>query len=158
MEERPAQHRLRLGRHSATGLTYSVTICCLDRQPLLASDDAKAIAAEAIEGMLGRGFARLDGYVIMPDHLHLMFELDAAKGLAGAVGDLKKYIARRVNATLGRDGGLWQRGYFDHAIRGEEDYQRYLEYMLANPARAGSVERPDEYPWGRVGPWEGETS
>jgi REP element-mobilizing transposase RayT len=158
MDQRPAQHRLRLGRYSATGLTYSVTICCLDRQPLLASEAVKALVAEAVEGVLGRGCARLDGYVVMPDHLHLMFELDGAKDLAGVVGDLKKYMARRINATLGRSGGMWQRGYFDHAIRGEKDYRRYLEYMLANPVRAGLAERPEEYPWGRVGPWVAETA
>ncbi|NPV46756.1 MAG: transposase [Armatimonadetes bacterium] len=158
MGRQPAQHRLRLGRYSATGVTYSVTICCLDRQPLLVSDAAKVIVAEAVQGMLGRGFARLDGYVIMPDHLRLVFELGAGKDLAGAVGDLKKYIARRINAALGRSGRLWQRGCFDHAIRGEEDYRRYLEYMLGNPVRAGLANRIDECPWGRVGPWEAPTA
>jgi putative transposase len=157
MEERPSQHRLRLARYSAAGLTYSVTICCLDRQPFLAPEGAKALVAEAIEGMLGRGFARLDGYVVMSDHLHIMFELDASKSLADAVGDLKKYVARRLNAALGRSGALWQRGYFDHVIRGEADYRRYLEYMLANPVRAGLAERVEEYPWARVGPWEAPT-
>jgi REP element-mobilizing transposase RayT len=156
MGERPAQHRLRLGRYSATGLTYSVTVCCTEREPLLDSDVAKALVAEAVAGMVGRGFARLDGYVIMPDHLHMMFELDQTKGLPEAVGSLKKYTARRVNTALGRDGALWQRAYFDHAVRGEEDYRRYLEYMIGNPVRAGLAERPEEYAWTRIGPWEAD--
>ncbi len=154
MPDEPHRHRLRLFRRSEPGRTYSVTLCCVNREPLLERAEAKDTAARLIEEALAHGFSRLDGYVVMPDHVHLMFELGTEKELAGAIGDLKKLIARRVNAALGRSGALWEEGYYEHTIRSEEDYVVYLNYILDNPVRRELARAIGEYRWCRVGPWE----
>ncbi|MEN6301184.1 MAG: hypothetical protein ABFD96_00575, partial [Armatimonadia bacterium] len=66
--------------------------------------------------------------------------------------DLKKIIARRTNDMLGRRGAVWQRGYYEHAIRGADDHERYVKYIETNPARRELVRPGEGYAWCRVHP------
>lgn len=112
------------------------------------------IVARTIEETTDYGVDILHGYVVMPDHVHLLFRLGHTKTLERTVGDLKKLVARRVNDHLGRRGAIWQRGYFEHAVRGEADFRRYLEYIVTNPLRSGLVEPGEDYSWCRFYPIE----
>ena len=85
----------------------------------------------------------------MPDHVHAL--VTSAEG-----GDIDRFVraakqhsgfayARRTGARL------WQEGYYDHALRSEESERAVIAYIVANPLRAGLVERVEEYPyWGSV--------
>ncbi|MEN6548296.1 MAG: transposase, partial [Armatimonadia bacterium] len=150
----PSQHRLRLGRESVAGRCYHVTITCANHQRLLHQDRIRQLVAEAIQGMLGRGFGRLDAYVIMPDHIHILFSLADTKSLSQAIQDLKKFTALRANRLLGREGSFWNQGFHDHAIRTDRDYSEHLAYILRNPVRAGLVKEGEQYPYLGWGPWE----
>ena len=83
----------------------------------------------------------LDAMVIMPNHLHGVIVLtegdEAAKprqGLPEIVRAFKSYSARRINA-LRRTPGLpvWQRSYYEHIVRDQEDWERIREYIFNNP-------------------------
>ncbi|MEJ2352970.1 MAG: transposase [Anaerolineales bacterium] len=83
----------------------------------------------------------LDAMVIMPNHLHGVIVLteddEAAKprqGLPEIVRAFKSYSARRINA-LRRTPGLpvWQRSYYEHILRDEEDWERIRGYIYINP-------------------------
>lgn len=143
----PSHNRLRLGRWSEAGRAYAITICCIDRLPLLETDPVKAVIAASLPGVVSNGARRLDAWVIMPDHIHLLFDLAEDRTLAQVVGSLKKYTARRANEILNRRGAFWQTAYFEHAIRCERDYWAWTEYMAMNPVRAGLVTEPFEYEW-----------
>jgi REP element-mobilizing transposase RayT len=54
--------------------------------------------------------------------------------------------AAAVNQHLQRQGSLWQRGFHDHALRRDEDQQQVARYIIANPLRAGLVEKIGDYP------------
>ena len=63
------------------------------------------------------------------------------------MASLKRHSAQLVNAALGMGGSrLWQPGYFDRALRAEEDVRRVARYIVANPLRAGLCERIGDYP------------
>lgn len=51
-----------------------------------------------------------------------------------------------INNHLGRSGPLWQKGFHDRALRQEEDLQAVARYVIANPRRAGLVDRTGSYP------------
>ena len=69
-------------------------------------------------------------------------------GLADVVGRMK---GRSSRASRLIDGHLWQRGYYDHAIRTDENLRNVARYIVANPLRAGLVERIGDYPlWDSV--------
>lgn len=138
---------------SLEGHTYFITTCCANREPLLVPPAVLDLVSRALHGMLGRGFTRLDGYAIMPDHLHIIFALEPAQDLAAVMRGLKAYTALRANRLLQRAGPFWQDGYYDHLIRSDADYSARMEYMLLNPVRAGLVEDADAYVGCQFGPW-----
>jgi putative transposase len=96
-------------------------------------------------------------YVIMPDHIHLFVAGDHEFDLGMWVRGLKRVVAAAV--TGGRHGTdsaaeaaaattflpvrksqpLWQRGFFNHLIRGTESYAQKWDYVRENPVRAGLV-------------------
>ncbi|MNL58136.1 hypothetical protein D3C87_1817490 [compost metagenome] len=58
----------------------------------------------------------------------------------------KSLSTRAVNMTSGRRGSLWQQGYHDRALRRDEDLVKLARYVVANPLRAGLVEKLGDYP------------
>ena len=86
-------------------------------------------------------------YCFMPDHLHLLLEAKEDGNLIRFVKTFKQMSAYRHRQTF--DQPLWQKGYYDHILRKEEDVCGVAQYICENPVRAGLVDSPDEYAfWG----------
>ncbi|MFB1510307.1 MAG: transposase [Thiocapsa sp. C3-sup] len=85
-------------------------------------------------------------WVVMPDHIHWLLQLDDSLSLPSVLKAFKARSAHRVNAYLRRQGPLWQKAFHDHAIRQEEDIRQIARYIVANRVRAGLVERVGDYP------------
>jgi len=81
---------------------------------------------------------------LMPDHLHWLLA-DASRA-PDAVSRFKS-LSTRVSWQGSIRGRLWQRSYWDHVIRRQEDLREVAEYIIQNPVRAGLVRQADEYPW-----------
>jgi len=89
-------------------------------------------------------------WVVMPDHFHWLVTLRK-----GSLGMLMRKVKSRSALSLMRLGHtpqqVWQKGYHDRAIRREEDLQSVARYIVANPLRAGLVQRIGDYPlWDAV--------
>jgi putative transposase len=141
--------RVDLPRH-----TYALT-CCLDRRRRLFADPDLCRAlidlwAEARE----RGDIVLHGYVIMPDHYHVLATLTEAPSISNVVRRAHSTFARMVRSRLVVDGRVWQRRFWDHVIRDDEDWRTKLRYLHDNPVRAGLVEYATDYPWSSASFWE----
>jgi putative transposase len=91
---------------------------------------------------------RLLAWVVMPNHVHVLIESFARYPLHGIVGGWKSVSARRANAVLRRGGVLWQADFFDRYIRDEAHYTNAVDYIEANPVKAGLVDRPERWPLG----------
>jgi putative transposase len=79
--------------------------------------------------------------VLMPDHLHLMLNFPPeAASFASIMGTWKHWLAHQHDLS-------WQQNFFDHRIRGEENYGEKMEYIRQNPVRAGLVERAEDWPY-----------
>lgn len=137
---------LRRGRASLPGHAYHVTVVTAGRQPVFADFTCARLAVREMRRC--EATARTDtlAWVLMPDHLHWLFVLGATQPLAALIHDFKGRSARRINRHLERSGTLWQRAYHDHALRSDEDVQTIARYIVANPLRAGLVERIGDYP------------
>lgn len=91
--------------------------------------------------------------VIMPDHLHMIFDLlpDAATNsifsIAEVMSTLKGVTAHKINRLLRRRGAVWEEEFFDHYIRTRDELDAKFRYIQMNPVRAGIVGRPEGYPW-----------
>ena len=90
-------------------------------------------------------FATTLAFVVMPDNLHCLMRLRGKKDLSVCVGNMKSISARLLNKSLNREGQIWQRGFFDCAIRRECDLVSLSRYIVANPLRAGLVKHIGDY-------------
>ncbi len=70
----------------------------------------------------------------MPDHVHWLFELSAGT-LAQAIARVKSQVSRTQRARQ----SVWQSGYHDHAVRRDEEIEKFARYVVENPIRAGLV-------------------
>ena len=87
----------------------------------------------------------LDLYVVMPNHLHGLLTIDASRDAASTdkrpnlnamVGSFKSAATRKVNAAKGKPGAqLWQRAYYDHAVRTDQGLERIRKYIADNPLK-----------------------
>jgi len=80
---------------------------------------------------------RLLGWVVMPNHVHVIVRPFEGKALADIVYSWKSFTAKEINKELGRSGQVWQEEYYDRFIRNEEHLERGLFYVVNNPVNAG---------------------
>ncbi|NBA95906.1 transposase [Pseudomonas sp. R5(2019)] len=137
--------RLRTGRYSEPGRIYLVTSVVIDRQPVFADWRLGRRVVSQFRQAQEEGLASSIAWVVMPDHFHWLIELRAGE-LSDVVRRTKARTTHSVNAAMGRSGRLWQAGFHDRAVRREEDVKRLARYVIANPVRAGLVERVGDYP------------
>jgi putative transposase len=89
-------------------------------------------------------------YCFMPDHLHLLLEGAEDSKLIPFVQRFKQVTGHRSKAQQAEP--LWQRSFYDHVLRAEEDIEGVAEYIWGNPVRAGLVADREAYPhWGPRG-------
>ena len=88
------------------------------------------------------GFGLL-AYCFMPDHLHLLVQGSEGSDLARFIKVFKQASSFDYKRREGRP--LWQRSYYDHVLRGQDELQPAVEYILGNPVRAGLADNPDAY-------------
>ena len=149
MQRPPYGRNLRKGRFSETGRIYLVTTTTIGRRPVFAD---LAAGREVVKAMR-READQADtlAFVVMPDHLHWLLQLQERATLESVVRNVKAFSSRGVNEREGENGSIWQRGFHDHALRREEDLVRLARYIVANPLRAGLVARVGDYPlWDAV--------
>nr|WP_314641372.1 transposase [uncultured Pseudomonas sp.] len=145
MTELKHAHRLRTGRYSEPGQIYLLTAVVLNRQPLFHDFKSGRLVVDALKTAEQEGFATSLAWGVMPDHFHWLIELQNIQ-LPSLMARTKSRIAVTLNRSAGRQGPVWQHGYHDRAIRKEEDLQAVARYIVANPLRAGLVERVGDYP------------
>jgi putative transposase len=137
---------LRKGRVSLPGQIYHVTAATMQRKPVFSDFDLACAAARAFADRSVLGDASLLSWVLMPDHAHWLLQL-GGDALPALVNRLKCASARHVNRVCGTTGPVWARAYHDHAVRRDEDVRVLATYIIANPLRAGLVERVADYPF-----------
>ena len=87
----------------------------------------------------------LVGYMVMPNHVHLLMTTLEDTTLERAVQLIKGGFSFRARKELGINSEIWQRGYVDHGIRDASDYMQHRNYIHANPVRAGLANASNEF-------------
>jgi REP element-mobilizing transposase RayT len=141
--EAPHSKNLRKGRHSSSGHVYAVTFVTEGREPWFTDLWRARIM---IQCMMRATNVQTLCFVVMPDHVHWMFQLLEGAKLSRVVHRVKSASALGVNASVKRSGRFWQPGFHDHAIRNADSLREIARYVVANPVRAGLVHRLGLYP------------
>jgi putative transposase len=145
MSNTPQANRLRTGRRSESGRIYLLTAVTHERQPIFQNWRMGRLVVHEFRKAQETGNATSIAWVVMPDHFHWLVELHNGD-LPKLLQSTKSRSARAVNKQRGRHETLWQKGYFDRALRREEDLKAAARYIIANPLRAGLVKYIGSYP------------
>ena len=143
------------------GGTYFFTVNLLERRSDLLVRHIAALRGAVRATRCQRPF-HIDGWVVLPDHLHCLWILPV--GYADYSNRWKAIKIRfvhaiapdeRRSAVRAKRGerGIWQRRFWEHAIRDEEDYTRHMDYLHYNPVKHGWVRVVADWPYSTFHRW-----
>jgi putative transposase len=136
-----------------------MTFSCFRRLPLLASGRARNEFLRVLEQVRRRYRFTVAGYVVMPEHVHLLISEPERKSLSAVVQVLKQSVARKLNArkaALERhgqqrlwqpEGRFWQKRYYDFNVWSASKEREKLRYIHRNPVKRGLVASPEQWKW-----------
>ena len=146
-----------LTRYHHTGQSHFVTFCCYHRHSLFTSDASRRVFESALERVRRSFRLRVYGYVVMPEHIHLLVSeperaaplkptpgVNGPPTLAEALKSLKQGVARRL---IGDADHFWQKRYYDFNVRDHAQFVEKLHYIHWNPVKKGLCQRPEDWPW-----------
>jgi REP-associated tyrosine transposase len=136
------------------GGTFFFTVTLADRRSSALTDN---IAALRMAFRVARGERPLviEAIVVLPEHLHVVMTLPPEDSdFSGRWRRIKSLFTRQIvgaGAALARNQrgeyGLWQRRFWEHAIRDEKDLRRHVDYIHYNPVKHGLVSRVIDWPY-----------
>jgi putative transposase len=134
-----------LQRIYGRGDLHFVTFSCFRRRPYLMNPSARTAFVETLKDIRSRHGFHLFGYVVMPEHVHLLLDE------AGALNPSKviQVVKQKVSSSLGKGVVIpfWQRRFYDFNTWSRGKIKEKLVYMHENPIRRGLVTQPEEWPW-----------
>jgi REP element-mobilizing transposase RayT len=107
------------------------------------------IAELVIENLTRHAGVRyqLHAWVIMPNHVHLLFTGIDGRSLSEIMHGFKSYTAHEINRRLDRTGHVWSKEYFDRYIRDGMHFRNAARYIERNPVKAGLCRSPEDWPF-----------
>jgi len=138
-----------------------VTFCCYRRQQFLNSSPVIQTFLDSLADTRSNYQFRLLGYVIMPEHVHLVIHPPDGTSLGPMIGEIKSKSAGQIiannliqlpdNCRIVRNGqerwAFWQPRCYDHNCRTEEIVLEKINYCHNNPVRRGLANEPGDWRW-----------
>jgi putative transposase len=152
----------KLIRHYGRGPLHFITFACYRRLPLLRSVRARNVFVKLLGEARDRCGFSLAGYVVMPEHIHLLGSEPAQGNPSGVLQALKQRISRRsrhkkrahadqlkLKFAIGDDSlpRFWQRGYYDFNVWSLKKRVEKLHSMPRNPLKRNLASHPKDWPW-----------
>jgi putative transposase len=134
------------------GGTYFFTLVTNQRKCLFLLDRANDLFLEALQYVRSHHHFSILAYCILPDHIHMLWKMpinDADYSLR--IGEIKKRFSKNYIIEFGNphtlsstqqkrgETGIWQKRFWEHYIRNEEDLNRHIDYIHYNPIKHGLV-------------------
>jgi putative transposase len=147
-------------RNYVPGGTYFFTVVTACRRPLFLDEANRELLSQALKKIRAKLPFQTVAMVLLPDHLHAVWTLPA--------GDARyprrwRQIKERFTVDFldagGREGprsssrirhrerAVWQRRYWEHTVRDEDDLKRCVDYIHWNPKKHRLVQNVVDYPW-----------
>jgi len=142
-------------RYFIPGGTYFFTATLADRSRSLLTDNISALRVAFRRVRAEMPFV-VDAIVVLPDHLHTIWVLPPGdadfstrwkKIKAVFSRELPRVERRSQSRTRKGERGIWQRRFWEHALRDEADWQRHMDYIHFNPVKHGHVRRVADWPY-----------
>ena len=134
-----------LQRFQETGDPHFVTFSCYRRQPFLRDGAGCASFEGTLERVRVWYSLTIHGYVIMPEHVHLLVSEPERRILSTAIQMLKQIVSRRLRR--GSKDPFWQSRYYDRNVNTAREFENALQYIHRNPVKRGLCSQPEDWPW-----------
>jgi putative transposase len=129
-------------RYQQTGEFHFLTFSCFHRRDYFAVAGAGDLFEDALERVRQRYLFAIAGYVVMPEHVHLLVNKPKRALLSKAMQALKLSVSMRS-----KERPFWQAHYYDFNVSTHDKLVEKLRYIHRNPVRRGLVEKPEEWKW-----------
>jgi REP-associated tyrosine transposase len=152
--------RRNLKRYYGAGDLHFITCSCYRRQPVLGTPRRRDLFLKVLEQVRKRYAFVVVGYVVMPEHIHLLLSEPQEKNPSTVMQALKLGFARRVLAQQRRRSQpsqaslfehapqhVWQKRFYDFNVWSARKRVEKLRYMHRNPVQRGLVESPEQWRW-----------
>jgi putative transposase len=133
-----------LKRYQTEGSYHFITFSCYRRLPYLDNDHARIIFEQTLERVRRRHQLYIFGYVLMPEHVHLLVSEPKLYPLATTLSVLKGETSKLLKGDRAQ---FWQVRYYDFNVLTHRKHVEKLRYMHRNPVVRGLVEKPEDWPW-----------
>jgi putative transposase len=134
-----------LKRFQDTRQIHFLTFSCYHRRPRFTNAGDCGMFVSALERVRGNYNLCVYGYVVMPEHVHILVSEPERSSLAQVIKSLKQGVARRL--ALRAVDSFWQARYYDFNVWSEKKFVEKLRYIHRNPVKRGLVARPEEWRW-----------
>ncbi len=147
-------------RRNREGRVYFFTVVTDQRRPILTTELGRTALREAIQTVQESQPFRVEAIVLLPDHMHTVWQLPANDV---DYSDRWKRIKTLFSKSWKKSGGampartlrhqrrgeqaIWQRRFFEHTCRDENDFARCIDYIHVNPLKHGLVSAVVDWPW-----------
>lgn len=129
-------------RYQQTGEFHFLTFSCYRCRPYLTTAAAMDLFEDALERVRQRYLFAVAGYVVMPEHVHLLVNELKRAPLSKVIQALKLSVSMR-----GRERPFWQAHYYDFNVSEHEKFVEKLRYIHRNPVRRGLVAQAEDWKW-----------
>src|ERR1700674_3153967 len=138
-----------LRRFHQSGQSHFLTFSCYRRQANLSSPATYDLFVQCLEDMRRRFAMCMYGYVVMPEHVHLLVIEPQHATLAEAIHFLKLSFAKRLRSRkrATESSSFWQKRYYDPNVRDAREFTVKLRYLHRNPVKRGLVKEPGDWKW-----------
>ena len=134
-----------LKRFQESGDLHYVTFSCYHRKPKLGTPERRSLFEQALEQTRQQYGFFVTGYVVMPEHVHMLVSEPEQKVLWRALQSVKQSVARTL--ALRADEPFWQPRYYDFNVWSERKLIEKLRYIHRNPVKRGLVAKPEDWQW-----------
>ena len=141
------------------GGCYFFTVVTYRRQPFLTNELSRNFLRQAIRRVKNEHPFHIDAWVLLPDHMHCIWTLPTNDDdYSKRWGLIKAQFSKATKSCLHNEQWLtgtkrsrqesvnWQRRFWEHQIRGQQDYQRHMDYIHFNPVKHGLVLQAKDWP------------
>lgn len=137
-----------LRRYHHSGQSHFLTFSCYHRQLRFQSAVAYGLFLTCLENMRVKFGVYVYGYVVMPEHVHLLVSEPKRQTLADAMHYLKLSFTKRLRReSATAKGPFWQARGYDRNVRNAEEFAVKLRYMHENPVKRGLVTAAEDWKW-----------
>ncbi|MCL4559307.1 MAG: transposase [Chloroflexi bacterium] len=142
------------------GGTYFFTVVTYSRKPIFTYPEARDLLHSVWEFVREKHPFTTGAICLLPDHIHCIWTLTPGDAdYSTRWKEIKRIFTHKYLDQIGKGGyrnasrqkreeaAIWQRRFWEHTLRDEQDFHRHMDYIHYNPVKHGLVQRVRDWPW-----------